>query len=75
MTSLQGSTLPYLIDILIYVKLSNLWRYIAFHFSLMYVSVLRIRFARSKMKLSVDQMWLKRTMFVTPLTLDAFECQ
>ena len=38
-----------------------------------YVSVLRIRFARSKMKLSVDQMWLKRTMIVTPLTLDAFE--
>ena len=55
MTSLQGSTLPYLIDILIYVKLSNLWRYIAFHFSLMslnerYNQYVMIRLANERQK-------------------------
>ena len=37
-TSLQGSTLPYLYYIPIYVKSTNLWPYIVFHLSLMLMS-------------------------------------
>ena len=39
MTSLQGSTLPYLYYIPSYVKLTNLWLYIVFHFLLMYYTL------------------------------------